>query len=65
MVETVATTAYEIRVSKSGLRLLVAGTIALGEPCISQASDGLWFVKQSQVALKASYKGGTLVARCG
>ena len=65
VVSTVATTAYEIRVSKSGLRLLVAGSIALGEPCISQASDGLWFVGQAQVALKSSYRGGALVARCG
>ena len=64
-ITTVATTAYEIRVSKSGLRLLVAGTIELGEPCISQASGGLWFVSRSQVALKSSYKGGVLLARCG
>ncbi len=63
-VVTIATTAWEVRVKPGGIRLVEAGTIALGTLCEAQASGDLWFVAAADVVLRASYKGGALVARC-
>ena len=65
VITTIATTAYEIRPTKSGIHLALVGTIALGSQCEMQASGGLWFVDPALVALKGNYRGGAVVARCG
>ncbi len=56
--------AYEIRVFPNQLKLFAVGEVPIGTPCGTQATDGYYFVDESQVDLKNSYKGGALVAKC-